>query len=55
MEQHDADLIYVLDDGHVIERGAHRALIAQRGIYARLWSMQTDTAEDRPTADAAAD
>ncbi|MEE8272972.1 MAG: ABC transporter ATP-binding protein [Alphaproteobacteria bacterium] len=50
----DADLIYVLDDGHVIERGAHRALIAQRGIYARLWSMQTDTAEDRPTADAAA-
>lgn len=37
----DADVIYVLDDGRVVERGSHAELIARQGLYAKLWSMQT--------------
>jgi ATP-binding cassette, subfamily B, bacterial len=33
----DADLILVLDDGRVIERGRHDELVAEGGTYARLW------------------
>ena len=35
------DRIVVLDDGRVIEDGTHDALLAQGGIYARLWSRQS--------------
>ena len=37
----DADVIYVLDNGRVVERGSHAELIARQGLYAKLWSMQT--------------
>jgi ATP-binding cassette subfamily B protein len=33
----DADLIVVLDEGRVIERGRHDDLVADGGTYARLW------------------
>jgi ABC-type multidrug transport system fused ATPase/permease subunit len=33
----DADLILVLDDGEVIERGRHDELVASGGAYSRLW------------------
>jgi ATP-binding cassette, subfamily B, bacterial len=33
----DADLILVLDDGEVVERGRHDELVAQGGAYERLW------------------
>jgi ATP-binding cassette subfamily B protein len=33
----DADLILVLDDGEVVERGRHDELLAAGGPYARLW------------------
>jgi ATP-binding cassette subfamily B protein len=35
-----ADLILVLDDGHIVERGTHQQLLAQRGYYARLIQHQ---------------
>jgi ATP-binding cassette, subfamily B, bacterial len=36
----DADHIVVLSDGVVAEQGAHEALMARAGIYARLFSLQ---------------
>jgi len=45
----DADLIYVIDEGRVIESGNHNALIAQDGAYARLYAMQlADDRDDEP-------
>lgn len=36
----DADEIVVLDDGQIRERGSHRALLAQDGLYAQMWRQQ---------------
>jgi ATP-binding cassette subfamily B protein len=36
----DADLIVVLEDGQIIERGTHDALIARGGLYAELYEKQ---------------
>jgi subfamily B ATP-binding cassette protein MsbA len=35
-----ADEIFVLDDGRIVERGSHRALLAAGGVYARLYRIQ---------------
>ena len=35
-----ADEIVVLDDGRVRERGSHHALLASKGLYARMWRQQ---------------
>jgi sulfate-transporting ATPase/ATP-binding cassette subfamily B protein len=35
-----ADQILVLDQGRVVERGRHEALLARGGLYATLWSEQ---------------
>ncbi len=40
-----ADMIAVLDDGTIRERGTHEELIARGGIYARLYEMQFRDAE----------
>ena len=36
----DADEILVLDQGRIVERGAHRALLTQGGVYAAMWDRQ---------------
>jgi ATP-binding cassette subfamily B protein len=38
----DADQIIVLDQGVVVERGTHQALLAQDGVYARMWALQAE-------------
>lgn len=35
-----ADLIVVLDKGKVVEKGTHKELLAQGGLYAQLWDKQ---------------
>ena len=32
-----ADRVYVFEDGHIIEEGAHEELIKANGLYARLY------------------
>jgi len=44
----DADLIYVIDQGHVAEQGTHAELIDQDGIYAKLYAMQFSEEETVP-------
>ncbi len=39
-----ADEILVLDEGQVIERGTHDALISQEGVYADMWARQAKSA-----------
>jgi subfamily B ATP-binding cassette protein MsbA len=41
----NADIIYVMSQGRIIESGTHAALLAQNGTYARLYgSMMKETA-----------
>jgi ABC-type transport system involved in Fe-S cluster assembly fused permease/ATPase subunit len=36
----DADEILVLQDGRIVERGRHAALLARNGLYAAMWNRQ---------------
>jgi len=36
----DADLILVLDGGQIVERGDHKTLMAEQGIYRSVYDMQ---------------
>jgi ATP-binding cassette subfamily B protein len=36
----NADLICVLDNGEIVERGTHEQLVAHGGIYAQLYEKQ---------------
>ena len=42
-----ADEIIVLDQGRIVERGAHAALLAQGGLYASMWNRQREVEEAR--------
>src|SRR5690554_606885 len=42
----DADEIIVLDQGRIVERGRHEALLAAGGDYARMWALQQQESED---------
>ena len=47
----DADRIYVLDRGKVVEAGTHGELVARKGLYARLYQHNLDgDADDVPAA-----
>jgi subfamily B ATP-binding cassette protein MsbA len=46
----DADIIYVLDDGRVVEQGSHAELLGKGGAYARLYALQFT--DDKPTTKA---
>ena len=35
------DRLIVLDKGHIVEQGTHTELLAQNGLYAKLWSRQS--------------
>lgn len=43
-----ADEIIVLDQGRIAERGSHRALLAEQGLYAAMWARQAEEAELDP-------
>ena len=36
----NADLILVMDQGEIVERGTHEELLSQQGEYANLYEMQ---------------
>ena len=37
----NAEIIYVLEDGRIVESGNHESLLDIKGIYSKLWSVQT--------------
>jgi ATP-binding cassette subfamily B protein len=42
-----ADEIIVLDQGEIVERGTHFALLAKKGLYASMWNRQREAEEAR--------
>jgi ATP-binding cassette, subfamily B, heavy metal transporter len=42
-----ADMILVLDDGVIVERGTHQELLAHAGLYASMWNRQREAAKAR--------
>jgi ATP-binding cassette subfamily B protein len=48
----NADQILVMEDGRIVERGSHQALLAASGRYAQMWALQQqeENAEREPIA-----
>ncbi len=42
-----ADEIIVLDQGEIVERGTHHALLAKNGLYESMWNRQREAEEAR--------
>ena len=45
----NADCIYVMEHGKIVERGRHEELLNQQGVYAGLWQVQTGVREEGST------
>ena len=45
----DAHEILVMEQGRIVERGTHATLLARRGRYAQMWSLQQHR-QDEPGA-----
>jgi len=41
-----ADRIIVLEDGRIVQRGTHAELLGAKGMYRRLWQIQSSLEED---------
>ena len=48
----DANLILVVNDGEIVERGSHEELLAREGAYAALYKSQFKSKEDEEKAEA---
>jgi ATP-binding cassette, subfamily C, bacteriocin exporter len=46
----NADVIYVMHQGRVVEEGTHETLLARHGRYCNLWRAQTGKPEETPRA-----
>lgn len=42
----NADMIYVMDKGRIVEQGTHTILLQQQGLYSRLSKLQYDSRPD---------
>lgn len=42
----EADVIYVLRDGKIVESGSHAELLSKNGVYADLWQVQSEHPDD---------
>jgi len=40
-----ADIIHVMDGGHIVESGSHAELVARGGLYAQSWRAQMQSAD----------
>jgi len=47
-----ADLILVLKEGRIVERGTHQALLQMGGVYHELWHKQLDEPKEESAAQA---
>ncbi|MGB8337943.1 MAG: ABC transporter ATP-binding protein/permease [Burkholderiales bacterium] len=47
----DADEILVMDQGRIIERGGHHALLLKNGTYAQMWALQQEEEAGRSSDD----
>ena len=41
-----ADVIFVIDNGQVVEQGTHEQLLARGGLYSRLYELQFSKEEN---------